>query len=342
MTYKVAIIGATGNIGHEVLQTLATRGFPVSEVIALASGRSSGGDVSFGEDKLLKVQNVKDFNFKGTDIAIFVAGDEVSKEYAPVAAKAGAVVIDSSAAWSADADVPLIVPELNPEDIDGYKKKNIITSPNGVAVQTAFALKPLHDVAGVKRIVISTYQAVSDQGRRAMDELFNQTKALYASADYKSEIFAKQISFNIIPQIGAFVENGNTAEEERIAQEIKKIFKKDLAVSINCVYVPVFVGHSVAVNVEFDKAMKPTSAREAIRNVKGMLLIDKLDPEEGFVTPAEIAGDDSVYVSRIREDASVKHGLNMWIVSDNLRKGGALNIVQIAELLAKKHLKKKS
>jgi len=338
MSYRIAVAGATGNVGREILNTLDDRKFPVSEIYALASNRSVGRKVSFG-DKDIKVELLEEFDFSKVDIVLASAGGEASKHFAPKAAEAGAIVIDNSSQWRMDKDVPLIVPEVNPEALADYSKKNIIANPNCSTIQMVMALKPLHDIAKIKRVVVSTYQSVSGSGKEAMDELFNQTKALYANAEMRNEVYAKQIAFNVIPQIDVFMDTGTTKEEWKMIMETKKILDRDIEVSATCVRVPVFVGHSEAVNVEFEKFISPKEAHEALQSAQGVLVVDKLDPEEGFVTPAEIAGDDSVYVSRIRQDTSVDSGLDMWVVADNLRKGAALNAVQIAELLVDKYLK---
>ncbi|MDD9901304.1 MAG: aspartate-semialdehyde dehydrogenase [Alphaproteobacteria bacterium] len=338
MSHKVAIIGATGNVGREILNVLAERNFPVSEVVALASSRSQGREVSFGEDDVLKVQNLDNYDFKGTDIVLASAGGKVSEAFAPKAAAAGAIVIDNSSHFRMDADVPLVVPEVNPDALAGYKKRGIIANPNCSTIQMVVALKPLHDTATIKRIVVSTYQSVSGAGKEAMDELFNQTRGLFANDIPSREVFAKQISFNVIPQIDVFLKNGDTKEEWKMQEETKKIMGNDIAVTATCVRVPVFVGHSESVNIELEKPLTPEKARDVLRKAPGVVVVDKQDPETGFITPIEIAGDDPVYVSRIRPDESVENGLNMWVVADNLRKGAATNAVQIAELLAEKHL----
>lgn len=339
MSYKVAIVGATGNVGREMLNVLAERNFPVSEVVALASSRSTGRELSFGEDQVLKVQDLAKYDFKGTDIVLASAGGKISAEFAPRAATAGAVVIDNSSHFRMDPDVPLVVPEVNPEAIAGYKKKNIIANPNCSTIQMVVALKPLHDLADIKRVVVSTYQSVSGAGKEAMDELFNQTRALFSTIDTpKREVFAKQISFNVIPQIDVFMDDGFTKEEWKMMVETRKILGADIAVTATCVRVPVFVGHSEAVTVEFNNPITVAQARKALQKAAGVVVIDKQDPEDGFVTPVEIAGDDPVYVSRIRKDETVANGLSLWVVADNLRKGAATNAVQIAEVLAKDYL----
>ncbi len=339
MKYKVAVMGATGSVGREILNTLHERNFPVRDVYALASKKSIGREVSFGEGDVLQIKDLAEFDFKGIDIVLLSAGGDISKKYAPIAAKAGAVVIDNSSYWRMDKDVPLIIPEVNPDDIKLYKKKNIIANPNCSTIQMLVALKPLHDLATIKRIVVSTYQSVSGAGRLAMDELFSQTKAMFSNGEIKKEAFAKQISFNVIPQIDNFMPDGATKEEWKMIVETKKILDKNIEVSATCVRVPVFVAHAEAVNVEFKKPITPKQARDVLSETEGVLVIDKQDLEDGFVTPLEASGSDAVFVSRIREDRSVKNGLDMWVVADNLRKGAALNAVQIAELLIKDYLK---
>jgi aspartate-semialdehyde dehydrogenase len=338
MAYKIAVVGATGNVGREMLNVLVERNFPVAEIHAVASARSAGKEVSFGENDVLKIQSLDKFNFKGIDIVLASAGSDVSEKFAPKAAKAGAVVIDNSSFFRMDKDVPLVVPEVNPEDIKKYKKKGIIANPNCSTIQMVVALKPLHDLGTITRVVVATYQSVSGAGKEAMDELFNQTRALYSNTVPKREVFAKQISFNVIPQIDKFMDDGQTKEEWKMRVETKKILGKDIEVVASCVRVPVFVGHSEAVHVEFKKPVTVAAARKALQKAPGVVVIDRPDPEDGFVTPAEIAGEDAVYVSRIRKDPSVKNGLVMWVVSDNLRKGAATNAVQIAEVLAEKYL----
>lgn len=338
MAYKVAIVGATGNVGREMLNVLSSREFPVSEVYALASARSAGKEVAFGDDNTLKVQNLEKFNFKGVDIVLSSAGSKISKDMAPLAAKAGAVVIDNTSFFRMDKDVPLVVPEVNPEAIKGYKKKGIIANPNCSTIQMVVALKPLHDIAPIKRVSVATYQSVSGAGKEAMDELFNQTKGLYSSDAPAREVFSKQIAFNLIPQIDVFLDDGFTKEEWKMSVETKKILDPDIEVVATCVRVPVFVCHSEAVHVEFKKPITVSQARKALQKADGVTVIDKPDPTDGFVTPAEVAGEDAVYVSRIRKDDTVKNGLAMWVVADNLRKGAATNAVQIAEVLTEKYL----
>jgi aspartate-semialdehyde dehydrogenase len=335
MSYKVAVVGATGNVGREMLKTLSERDFPASEVYAVASARSAGKEVSFGEDKVLKVHALDDFDFKKTDIVLMSAGGKIAEQAAPRAAAAGAVVIDNSSHFRMDPDVPLVVPEVNPEAVKEYKKKNIIANPNCSTIQMVVALKPLHDIAPIRRIVVSTYQSVSGAGHEAMDELFNQTRAVYMNGQLKKEVFFKQIAFNVIPQIDVFKEDGSTKEEWKMVVETQKILSPAIQVSATCVRVPVFIGHAESVNVQFESPVSVAEARKALRAAPGVLVIDKHDEQDGYVTPAEIAGDDNVFVSRIRADKSAENTLNMWVVADNLRKGAALNAVQVAELLIK-------
>jgi aspartate-semialdehyde dehydrogenase len=341
MAFKVAVVGATGVVGHEMLSILAERAFPVSEVCAIASERSAGGEVSFGEDDVLKVQDLGRFDFKGVDIALFSPGAKVSAVHAPRAAKAGAIVIDNTSQFRMDPDVPLIVPEVNPEAIVDYKKRGIIANPNCSTMQMVVALKPLHDLARIKRVVVSTYQSVSGAGREAMDELFNQTRSIYVNDPVKKEHFTKQIAFNAIPHIDVFMDDGSTKEEWKMAVETRKILDPDISVTATCVRVPVFIGHAEAVNVEFERPITEEQARAALKAMPGVSVIDHR-VDEGYVTPQESAGEDAVYVSRIRKDPTVAHGLNFWIVADNLRKGAALNAVQIAELLARDYLQAKA
>ncbi|ASG21947.1 aspartate-semialdehyde dehydrogenase [Nitrospirillum viridazoti] len=338
MGYKVAVVGATGNVGREMLQILAEREFPVSEVVALASERSIGSEISFGDDDL-RVQDLAKFDFTGTDIVLSSAGAKVSAQFAPKAAAAGAVVIDNTSHFRMDPDVPLVVPEVNPEAIAGYKKKGIIANPNCSTIQMVVALKPLHDLARIRRVVVSTYQSVSGAGKEAMDELFTQTRAIYVNDPIEKKQFTKQIAFNVIPHIDVFMEDGTTKEEWKMTVETKKILDPSIKVTATCVRVPVFIAHSEAINVEFENPISADEARAALRRAKGVSLIDH-QADEGYVTPVEAAGDDLVFVSRVREDYTVENGLNLWVVSDNLRKGAALNAVQIAERLVKDHLKK--
>jgi len=334
MGYTVAVIGATGAVGHEMLSTLEARNFPADKVIPLASRQSAGREVSYGEKDILKVQALDSFDFKGVDIVLSSAGAKVSAEFAPIAAKAGAVVIDNTSHFRMDPDVPLVVPEVNPEAIAGYKKKNIIANPNCSTIQMVVALKPLHDIAKIKRVVVSTYQSVSGAGKDGMDELFEQSRKFFVTDGIKPQIFSKQIAFNVIPQIDVFMDDGNTKEEWKMMVETKKIMGADIKVVATCVRVPVFVGHSEAINVEFDGEMDPQIAKSAWKRAKGISMIER-ESEMEFVPPAEIAGEDDVFISRIRSDATVDNGLAFWCVSDNIRKGAALNAVQIAELLIK-------
>ena len=337
MGYRVAVAGATGAVGREILTTLFERAFPADDVIALASERSAGVEVSFGEDEVLKVQDLSRFDFKGTDIVLSSPGAKVSAEQSPRAAKAGAVVIDNTSQFRMDPDVPLIVPEVNPDDIAGYSRRNIIANPNCSTIQMVLALKPLHELARIKRVVVATYQSVSGGGKDAMDELFNQTRGIYVNEPVKPELFTKQIAFNVIPHIDVFMEDGFTKEEWKMAAETKKILDPSILVSATCVRVPLFIGHAEAVNIEFENPIDEKDARQALRDQPGITVIDHR-AGEGYVTPAECAGEDAVYVSRIRNDPTLENGLSLWIVSDNLRKGAALNAVQIAENLASDYL----
>jgi aspartate-semialdehyde dehydrogenase len=331
MGYRVAVVGATGNVGREMLNILSERLFPADEVVALASGRSNGREVSFG-DGVLKVQDLAKYNFSNIDIALFSAGSEVAEEWAPKAAAAGAIVIDNSSFWRYDIDVPLIVPEVNPDDIGMALKKRIIANPNCSTAQLVVALKPLHDVAKIKRVIVSTYQSVSGAGNTAMDELFNQTRGIFVNDKPTPEAFTRQIAFNVIPHIDVFMEDGYTKEEWKMVEETKKILDPNIKLTATCVRVPVFVGHSEAINIEFENSISADEARAILRESPGVLVID--NPEENqYTTPIECVGDYATFVSRIREDNTVENGLSMWVVSDNLRKGAALNSIQIAELL---------
>ena len=331
MGFKIAIAGATGNVGREMLNILSERAFPVSEVVALASSRSVGTEVSFC-DKTLKVKNLETYDFSGTDICLMSAGGTVSKKWSPKIGAQGCVVIDNSSSWRYDADVPLIVPEVNPEAIDGFTKKNIIANPNCSTAQLVVALKPLHDAATIKRAVVSTYQSVSGAGKEGMDELFNQSRAVFVSDPIERKKFTKRIAFNVIPHIDVFMEDGYTKEEWKVLAETKKILDPKIKVTCTAVRVPVFISHSESVNLEFEKPITPEEAREILREAPGCQVIDKRE-DGGYITPHEAAGEDATFISRIREDATVENGLAMWVVSDNLRKGAALNAVQIAELL---------
>ena len=339
MGYKVVVVGATGNVGREMLNILAEREFPVDAIAALASRRSLGTEVSFG-DRTLKTQDLDTFDFSGWDMALFAVGSEATKTYAPRAAAAGCTVIDNSSLYRYDPEIPLIVPEVNPQAIHGYAKKNIIANPNCSTAQMVVALKPLHDRATIKRVVVSTYQSVSGAGKEGMDELWDQTKAVYNPVtEVPPKKFQKQIAFNIIPQIDVFMEDGTTKEEWKMVAETKKILDPAIKVTATCVRVPVFVGHSEAINIEFEEFLDEDEARDILRESPGLMVIDKREPG-GYVTPIECVGDYATFISRIRQDSTIENGLNLWCVSDNLRKGAALNAVQIAELLGREILKK--
>ena len=339
MGYKVAVVGATGAVGRELLRTLAEREFPADEVVALASERSAGKEISFGDDAVLAVRDLKTYDFAGTDIALFSPGAKVSAVHAPRAAEAGCVVIDNTSHFRMDPDVPLVVPEVNAEAISGYSKRNIIANPNCSTMQMVVALKPLHDLATIERVVVATYQAVSGAGRSAMDELFNQTKALYVTEHKDPERFTKRIAFNVIPHIDVFMADGSTKEEWKMVQETKKILGAQIEVVATCVRVPVFVGHGEAVHIECERPIREDEARSVLMNAPGVVVVDER-VDGGYVTPMESAGEDAVYVSRIRSDPTVANGLALWVVSDNLRKGAALNAVQIAEVLVESYLEK--
>jgi aspartate-semialdehyde dehydrogenase len=336
MGFKVAVVGATGNVGREMLNILEERGFPVDEVVALASRRSQGTEVSYG-DRTLKVKSLDTYDFSDTDICIMSAGGNVSKEWSPKIGRQGCVVIDNSSAFRYDQDVPLIVPEVNPDAIAQFSKKNIIANPNCSTAQLVVALKPLHDVATIKRIVVATYQSVSGAGKEGMDELFTQTRAVFVADPVESKKFTKRIAFNVIPHIDVFMEDGFTKEEWKMVAETKKMLDPKIKLTATCVRVPVFIGHSEAVNIEFEKPITADEARDILREAPGCLVIDKRE-DGGYITPVESAGEDATYISRIREDSTIDNGLSMWIVSDNLRKGAALNAVQIAELLVERGL----
>ena len=338
---NVAVVGATGNVGREMLQTLAERNFPVDEVYALASSKSVGKEVSFGEEKVLKVQNLADFDFHGVDIALMSAGGGVSEKFAPKIAEAGCVVIDNSSQWRMDPDVPLVVPEVNPEAIAGYKKKNIIANPNCSTIQMVVPLAALHKAFHIERVVVSTYQSVSGAGKEAMDELFNQTRGIFMNQmpSENQKKFTKQIAFNVIPHIDVFLDDGSTKEEWKMTAETKKILDPKIKVHANCARVPVFVGHAEYVNIETTDEISDTAATEILRETPGVIVLDSRE-NGGYPTPAEVAGEGEVYVSRIRSDATVDNGLSFWCVADNLRKGAALNAVQIAEVLVRDYLNK--
>jgi len=336
MGYKVAVAGATGNVGREMLSVLAERGFPADEVVALASRRSQGTEVSYG-DRTLKVKTLDNYDFFDTDICLMSAGGKVSQDWSPKIAVDGCVVIDNSSAWRYDSDVPLIVPEVNADAIVGFRKRNIIANPNCSTAQLVVALKPLHDAAKIKRVVVATYQSVSGAGKDAMEELFTQSRAVFVSDPVEAHKFPKRIAFNVIPQVDVFMEDGFTREEWKMVAETKKILDPKIRIVATCVRVPVFVSHSEAVSVEFENPISADEARDILREAPGCLVVDKHE-DGGYVTPYEAAGEDATYISRIREDPTVDNGLMLWVVSDNLRKGAALNAVQIAEVLINRKL----
>ncbi|AZV76503.1 aspartate-semialdehyde dehydrogenase [Parasedimentitalea marina] len=339
MGYRVAVVGATGNVGREMLNILAERQFPVDEIAVLASRKSLGTEVSFGE-RTLKTLDLDTFDFTGWDIALFAVGSDATKIYAPKAAAVGCVVIDNSSLYRYDMDIPLIVPEVNPEAVHGYAKKNIIANPNCSTAQMVVALKPLHDRAKIKRVVVSTYQSVSGSGKDAIDELWNQTKGIYVPGqEVAPKVYPKQIAFNVIPHIDVFLDDGSTKEEWKMVAETKKIIDKSIKVTATCVRVPVFVGHAESINIEFEDFLDEDEARDILRESPGIMVIDKRE-DGGYVTPVECVGDFATFISRIRQDSTIDNGLNLWCVSDNLRKGAALNAVQIAELLGREVLKK--
>ena len=337
MSYNVAVVGATGAVGREMLQTLFERKFPVKNIYALASRSSVGKEVSFGDDKILKVSSVDDFNFEKADIALFSAGSDIAKKFGPKAGAKGCIIIDNSSCFRMDDKVPLIVPEVNPNHITDFKKKNIIANPNCSTIQMVTALSPLHKEFIIKKVFVSTYQAVSGAGKAAMDELFNQTKGVYVNDSSMPEQFTKKISFNVIPHIDVFMDDGSTKEEWKMSVETNKILDKNIQVTAHCVRVPVFIGHSEAIFIECEKEINEEKARSILRKADGVTVVDHR-ADEGYVTPAEVAGEDDVYISRIRQNNFDKNNLVFWCVSDNLRKGAALNAVQIAELLISKKL----
>jgi len=337
MGFKIAVVGATGNVGREMLSILSERAFPADEVVALASRRSQGSEVSYG-DKTLKTKTLDTYDFSDVDICLMSAGGDVSKEWSPKIAAQGAVVIDNSSAWRYDPEVPLVVPEVNAEALRDMKK-GIIANPNCSTAQLVVALKPLHDTATIKRVVVATYQSVSGAGKDGMDELDRQTKALYSLQDVQEKKFPKRIAFNLIPHIDVFMEDGYTKEEWKMVAETKKILDPKIKLTATCVRVPVFISHSEAVNVEFEKPITADEARNILRAAPGIMVVDKREPG-GYITPHEAAGEDATYISRIREDITVENGLSFWCVSDNLRKGAALNAVQIAEAMANRGLLK--
>ena len=337
MGYRVAVVGATGNVGREMLNILDERNFPADEVVALASARSAGRQVSFGNRSVLKVQDLARFDFKGIDIVLSSPGGKVSAEHSPRAAKAGAVVIDNTSFWRMDPDVPLVVPEVNRAAIADFKRRRIIANPNCSTIQMVMALKPIHDAATIKRVVVSTYQSTSGAGKDAMDELLNQTKSFFVNQDLEPKKFSKNIAFNVIPHIDVFMEDGATKEEWKMMVETKKILDPKIKVHATCVRVPTFVGHAEAINLELEKPLDETEARRLLAATPGILVVDRREPG-GYVTPKEVTGQDAVFVSRIRVDPTVENGLSLWVVSDNLRKGAALNAVQIAEELIRGYI----
>lgn len=340
MGYRIVVAGATGNVGREVLAILFEREFPIDELALVASSRSQGLDIELGDTgRTAKCQNIDNFDWAGWDMAIFAIGSEATKIHAPKAAAAGCVVIDNSSLYRMDPDVPLIVPEVNPDAIDGYKKRNIIANPNCSTAQMVVALKPLHDAAKIKRVVVSTYQSVSGAGKAGMDELWNQTRQIFVGDEKDIQKFTKQIAFNVIPHIDSFLDDGSTKEEWKMVVETKKILDPKIKVTATCVRVPVFVGHSEAINIEMENELSAEDAQRILREAPGVVLHDKRE-DGGYITPVECVGDFATFVSRVREDPTIENGLNLWCVSDNLRKGAALNAVQIAELLGRRHLKK--
>jgi len=340
MGYRVVVAGATGNVGREMINILAEREFPADEIAVVASSRSTGDQIEYGETgKMLTVRNIEHFDPQGWDIALFAIGSEATKVYAPKFAAAGCTVIDNSSLYRMDPDVPLIVPEVNPEAIDGYAKKNIIANPNCSTAQMVVALKPLHDAATIKRVVVATYQSVSGAGKQGMDELFEQSRNIFVGDQAEPRKFTKQIAFNVIPHIDTFLDDGSTKEEWKMVVETKKIMGAKIKVTATCVRVPVFVGHSEAINIELENELSAEEAQNILREAPGVMLVDKRE-DGGYVTPVECVGEYATYVSRVRDDPTVDNGLSLWCVSDNLRKGAALNAVQIAELLGRRHLKK--
>ena len=340
MGYRVVVAGASGNVGREMVNILAEREFPLDDLALVASSRSTGDEVEYGETgKRYKIKNIEHFDWSGWDMALFAIGSDATKVYAPKAAAAGCTVIDNSSLYRMDPDVPLIVPEVNAGAVDLYRRRNIIANPNCSTAQMVVALKPLHDEAKIKRVVVSTYQSVSGAGKAGMDELFNQTRAIFVGDEKEQHKFTKQIAFNVIPHIDSFLDDGSTKEEWKMVVETKKILDPAIKVHATCVRVPVFVGHSEAVNIEFEREISAERARDILREAPGIMLVDKRE-DGGYVTPVECVGEYATYISRVREDPTVENGLSLWCVSDNLRKGAALNAVQIAELLGRRHLQK--
>ena len=340
MGYKVVVAGATGSVGREMVNILAEREFPADEIAVLASSRSQGDEIEYGDTgRMLKVRNIEHFDPAGWDMALFAIGSEATRVYGPRFAQAGCTVIDNSSLYRMDPDVPLIVPEVNPEAISGYRAKNIIANPNCSTAQMVVALKPLHDAATIKRVVVATYQSVSGAGKAGMDELFEQSRNIFVGDPAEPQKFTKQIAFNVIPHIDSFLDDGSTKEEWKMVVETKKILDPKIKVTATCVRVPVFVGHSEAINIEFEREISAEQARRILREAPGLMLVDKRE-DGGYVTPVECVGEYATYVSRVREDPTVENGLSLWCVSDNLRKGAALNAVQIAELLGRRYLQK--
>ena len=339
MGFKYAVVGATGNVGREILQIMSERDVHAKDVVALASSRSVGAEVSYGEDEVLKIHDLETFDFEGIDIVLSSPGAKVSEKYVPRATSAGSVVIDNTSQFRMDPEVPLVVPEVNPEAIAEFRNRNIIANPNCSTIQLVVALKPLHDLAGIRRVIVSTYQSVSGAGKSGMDELFNQTKGIYMNEpEHKyQETFSKQIAFNAIPHIDIFMEDGTTKEEWKMMVETKKILDPEIRLTATCVRVPVFVGHAESVNIEFEKPISTDEARDALRAAPGVVVVDHR-ADEGYVTQVECAGEDPVYVSRIRDDMTIENGINFWVVADNLRKGAALNTFQIAETLIRDYM----
>ena len=337
MGFKVAVVGATGNVGREMLTTLAEREFPADDVVALASSASVGKEVSFGDEDVLAVQALDTFDFKGIDIVLSSPGAKVSAEHSPRAAKAGAVVIDNTSYWRMDPDVPLVVPEVNAPAIAGYKARGIIANPNCSTIQMVTALKPIHEAATIKRVVVATYQSTSGAGKEAMDELLNQTKSFFVNQTLEAKKFTKNIAFNVIPHIDVFMEDGSTKEEWKMVVETKKILDPRIKVHATCVRVPTFIGHAEAVNLELERPLEEDDARRVLAAAPGVLVVDRREPG-GYITPQEVTGQDAVFVSRVRVDPTVENGLAMWVVSDNLRKGAALNAIQIAEELVRSYI----
>lgn len=340
MGYRIVVAGATGNVGREMLNILAEREFPLDDIAVVASSRSQGDEVDFGETgRKLKVQNIEHFDPTGWDMALFAIGSEGTKIHAPRFAAAGCTVIDNSSLYRMDPDVPLIVPEVNPDAIAGYTKRNIIANPNCSTAQMVVALKPLHDFAKIKRVVVATYQSVSGAGKAGMDELFEQSRNIFVGDSAEAKKFTKQIAFNVIPHIDSFLDDGSTKEEWKMVVETKKILDPKIKVTATCVRVPVFVGHSEAINIEFENEISADQAQKILREAPGVMLVDKRE-DGGYVTPVECVGEYATFISRVREDPTVENGLSLWCVSDNLRKGAALNAVQIAELLGRRYLNK--